>query len=343
MKYVMTLMGLLLFTAPVSAQVRWFEIEMFIFKRDDISQVKEVLDKQSHILKQGPTLDLITEQLQFNAQSHCDALQGKANTQDTELNAQNEMAAVETYESQVIESISTQQLESEFLTEQDDASTFNSENLSTVNVEFADPNCHTINSNVIDVASLPVIIDALPQTHTDYPYLLSPEQLQLSQQLKKLRNVTPISHIGWRFPEWSIRRAPTLRLFGGDNLANQFNIINGAITPKLLHQDEVTDEQQLNAIFNQLIGDTENGSTVMAPLQNEVNDIVWELEGRFKVYIRNNYLTIESEFNLTEPDTMLGSLKQYYFNQFKRVISGQIHYFDHPKMGIILQIRRFNH
>ncbi|WP_199611724.1 CsiV family protein [Flocculibacter collagenilyticus] len=49
------------------------------------------------------------------------------------------------------------------------------------------------------------------------------------------------------------------------------------------------------------------------------------------------------EANNTDKETSAPNLKTYYFKQNKRVISGEIHYFDHPHMGMIMQIRKYKH
>ena len=110
----------------------------------------------------------------------------------------------------------------------------------------------------------------------------------------------------------------------------------------------------------------------------ETPPALWEIEGLFKVYL-NRFLFIETQFNrqqegtrmiidpkapvsltnatadqavataLPEGDTALASLPKievpwlqtYPFEQHRRVRSKEIHYFDHPKMGIVVQIRRF--
>ena len=100
---------------------------------------------------------------------------------------------------------------------------------------------------------------------------------------------------------------------------------------------------------------------------------VREIDGLFRIYIDNfNYLHIVADFNVrkeiedqtqasetglasltastnsvlpntdnlqTEPSTNT-RLVNYRFNQTRRVISKQLHYFDHPYMGMIVQIRR---
>lgn len=89
---------------------------------------------------------------------------------------------------------------------------------------------------------------------------------------------------------------------------------------------------------------------------------VWQLDGLFKIYVEH-YLYIESDFtirkvgphpselarqpNLTEHSSIAGLthaktfLYPYQFNQKRRIRSTEIHYFDHPEMGIVLQVRRF--
>ena len=96
----------------------------------------------------------------------------------------------------------------------------------------------------------------------------------------------------------------------------------------------------------------------------------WFLDGFLKVHL-DHYLYITADFNIvdqtpspltipvtsqvTSQVTSLApnhvkenisddqqSLKVINFSQDKRVISGEVHYFDHPYMGIIVQIRRFD-
>gem|GEM_PF-3822464 len=102
---------------------------------------------------------------------------------------------------------------------------------------------------------------------------------------------------------------------------------------------------------------------------------VWELDGVFKVYLqyigRVPYLHVDSRINFRQPMLMneqqfpepLQSLlrenlsnenstlqtaptpqyflKPYHFQQLRRVVSRQIHYFDHPMFGMVVQIRRY--
>ncbi|WP_157964611.1 CsiV family protein [Algibacillus agarilyticus] len=115
-------------------------------------------------------------------------------------------------------------------------------------------------------------------------------------------------------------------------------------------------------------------------LSDSMPEQVWEFDGLFKIYLRH-YLYIETEFNVRKvgkhplqlalqeevnqhheknnqlnlpievgynedvnarkaalPDSYLYA---YPFKQNRRIRSGEIHYFDHPLMGIMMQVRKY--
>lgn len=75
----------------------------------------------------------------------------------------------------------------------------------------------------------------------------------------------------------------------------------------------------------------------------------WFLDGFLKVHL-DHYLYITADFNiLSQPsgenttDAVNESKpKLINFSQSKRAITGEVHYFDHPYVGMIVQIRRFD-
>ena len=86
---------------------------------------------------------------------------------------------------------------------------------------------------------------------------------------------------------------------------------------------------------------------LVMPVAPEVD---WTIDGLFNVHL-NHYLYITAEFNvansslaahetalLSDPEHQIKAVK---FSQNRRVISKEIHYFDHPYMGMIVQIRRY--
>jgi hypothetical protein len=61
----------------------------------------------------------------------------------------------------------------------------------------------------------------------------------------------------------------------------------------------------------------------------------------FKVHL-DHYLYINSEFSIIDIAQGTEAENTVSFKQNRRVISGEIHYFDHPNIGMIVQIRRFD-
>ncbi|MFY8275104.1 CsiV family protein [Pseudoalteromonas sp. SSDWG2] len=163
---------------------------------------------------------------------------------------------------------------------------------------------------------LPTVLRLPEFEHTDAPYLLATSQLQFSDKIAELKRQGrhTILHTGWRFPGQSKRKAPRYRLFAGDAVVIKPQNVNtplaGALPlPSTAHADAAV------------------------PL--------WQLDGFLKVHL-NHYLYITSNLLVRESvdtDTDVSA----EFSQFRRVISGEIHYFDHPHIGMLVQIRRFNH
>jgi len=105
-----------------------------------------------------------------------------------------------------------------------------------------------------------------------------------------------------------------------------------------------SDSQYISSPLN-----IEGESNIIAPLYPPQN---WSIDGFLKVEVQR-YLHITADFNvvnmsIAEQATQQLSnsepipLKSIRFQQNKRVKSNEIHYFDHPYMGMIIQIRRHN-
>ncbi len=121
-----------------------------------------------------------------------------------------------------------------------------------------------------------------------------------------------------------------------------------------------------------------NSNTLISPKQINLPKQAWQLDGYIQIHL-NHYLFINSEFNYRQPASKLVNaddfllngkfkladnvqleqsseadqslteqvevnyLQNYYFKQNRRVYSGDIHYLDHPKFGILIQIRKYRH
>ncbi|MCC2604178.1 CsiV family protein [Planctobacterium marinum] len=126
----------------------------------------------------------------------------------------------------------------------------------------------------------------------------------------------------------------------------------------------------------QNIEESESPAALLALQQSKLNDEtlpVWTVDGRLKVFIeyigRTPYLHIDSDLNFRKPVVIDWSsfkhpveqglepssttannqlplqpnfLQAFHFDQLRRMISTEIHYFDHPMFGMVVQIRRYN-
>lgn len=165
-----------------------------------------------------------------------------------------------------------------------------------------------------------------------------------------------------------------------DKLFQQFALLNESeVTTKALTEDKASkndftkaivhttliDEAEVKHIVAQLSADitkpvkplfdqVAEGTTPEKPVTIEAPLQPWSLDGLFKVHL-DHYLYLNSEFNIIEPLANIANTKNtkqanksqteqqvISFKQDRRVVTGEIHYFDHPHMGMVVQIRRFD-
>lgn len=214
------------------------------------------------------------------------------------------------------------------------------------------------------VSNVPVYLQKRALRKTERPHLLDDQQLALGDFAKKLfaqRDIKALSHIAWRQPVvFGEENADYFRVFAGNKLvlpkppAPTFDELKQKYDPEL---SSVID-QNSETFFAELKQQLDQAQPVNWTRQADsgiVNDTdasvlngEWELDGKVKVYLnyvnRVPYLHIESEFQFH--DIQLDSfgeahIKQYPFKQRRRIISKQIHYFDHPKMGFVIRLQRY--
>ncbi|MCW8832437.1 MAG: peptidoglycan binding protein CsiV [Colwellia sp.] len=119
---------------------------------------------------------------------------------------------------------------------------------------------------------------------------------------------------------------------------------------------EETIEQVSKQTLDDMLAINENTRTVSKQLLDIIPPPIkplqpWFLDGFFKVHL-DHYLYITADFNLLnnadtqsksrQSDTEQAAMKLINFSQNRRVITGEVHYFDHPYMGMVVQIRRFD-
>ncbi len=194
-------------------------------------------------------------------------------------------------------------------------------------------------------AQLPLTPSGQEQ-HQPQPYLAPESTLQLKDlayQLKHRGNHQLLLHTAWRQPLAGKRAARAYRWFAGSNFGQQFDYYGrtkaGAIQPATDSKGQLL--QQVTALEQAL---AQNPATPLAELQpasNQQNDSpVWQLDGVVKVY-SERMLFAETDFNLRRLSVDGSTLNTYHSNDQTRLLIGEVHYLDHPHLGLVLQIRRF--
>jgi len=222
-----------------------------------------------------------------------------------------------------------------------------------------------------------VIGSAEFDTGSNHFLRLDSSQLQLTAQREKLERharFEPLLHMAWRMPTVSGRIAKPLHIFAGKNLAPREpaiaqQVVEQSVTTTLLSEDPSYEVFDAPTSVNQIVDNT----------QQEINkEDKWEIDGNFKVYL-DHYLFIDTQLIIRQAVTetvqrveqtaveliddengvqiakqiensdIVNTLpeieqriviKEALFDQNRRLRSGEIHYLDHPLMGIIVQIRK---
>lgn len=158
--------------------------------------------------------------------------------------------------------------------------------------------------------------------------------------LSKEKGNTSLLHMTWQQSMLPRHRAKAVRLFSGEDYSERFKL-NGQSVSNKATESAVPQFDFLGTSFTRA-----------------EDEPVWKLDGSLNIYL-DHYLYIETALNLRQvgtktlevmrdssqlqhDETTLSSPFLYAFpmKQNRRVRSDEIHYFDHPKMGMIMQIRK---
>ena len=329
-----------------SQEQRWFEVELIVFSQTPTEALREHFADSTTPIKPGRAFDLISPLYQPDISSLLSALPLCQQRSTPELTER--FIPVWMSELCIIE----QQLPA------------------WAQHNLFEP--RQMLSKVPFPANLPAELTGLGE-HQDKPYLADVAALQLSDIAKKIarqNGKTLLLHTAWRQAPVTERLAIASRWFGGVNYSADYDYWG---QPRVAH-NSAQDEQAFTALNPAPVDLTFNNSdsaadTMLQHIEqllqqlsangalpepdstginaDEVQDSpalstlpadVWQLDGLFKLHL-DHYLFVNTEFNLRIPQA--DKLHSIYVRQSRRVISGEIHYLDHPHLGIVLQIRRY--
>lgn len=189
----------------------------------------------------------------------------------------------------------------------------------------------------------------------------------------------PLMHLSWYQPVFGIEQNYKVRLFGGVNYGKTYAPSGYPYAPEedefvafeadAAANDDATLTERLAELVQlqqqsalHFTARSEDQPVAPPPLlqRPERPEAVWELDGTMHIYLVGNYLHIASDLELREPQQVLWRpaslaaqaeqalqgetsgtfLRSFNLAQLRRVISHETHYFDHPKLGLVVQIRR---
>jgi hypothetical protein len=181
------------------------------------------------------------------------------------------------------------------------------------------------------------------------PLLLAQSQGKFNDLIRAISRepyVKSLVHLTWQQNMQSRRLAKPVRIFGGKDFSKIFEY--HGLSVKKANQTEAMLGTEYSAL----------GDVYAAPKINPV----WELDGSINIYL-SHYLYIENNLALRKPTQKMLESSPLTFNEYsaleiegkkqlapylesipliqnRRVRSGEIHYFDHPQLGIVMQIRK---
>ncbi len=206
--------------------------------------------------------------------------------------------------------------------------------------------------------------------------LLALSQSQFKTLIKKINAKSSnqnLLHMTWQQAMLPKRKAKALHIFAGNNLSHKFQPNGFPVVPEVTNS-----ELELNSLADENIDiytgnlNTADDTTPSLSVLKPQNTPLWQLDGKLNIYL-NHYLYIEADLRLREPGiiephplptdnlqmddgNILGSpndeltpehvaeVQHFLFSipliQNRRVRSNEVHYFDHPKMGMFIQIRK---
>jgi hypothetical protein len=168
--------------------------------------------------------------------------------------------------------------------------------------------------------------------------LLDNSQLQLSQQREKLIKhaaFQPLLHLAWRMPVKSENSAKAIHLVAGENYGKEMN-------------SEYADKWTIDGNFKIYLDHYLFIDSQLLIRQQTTQEIIPAIipsqDQDFEIFSTEDEVQIIEQKAITEPAELQQKtvIADILFDQNRRLRSGEIHYFDHPLMGMLVQIRKIN-
>ncbi len=172
----------------------------------------------------------------------------------------------------------------------------------------------------------------LSESETKSNELMSAGERSVEQSLYQQAKQQQLNDLFNEFTELSL--SDTLINDGSEEVDQENKVTNQQAITELVAQLSTDMNKQVLSLIDEK-NHQEQSIDIAAPIQP------WSIDGFFKVHL-DHYLYINSELTIIDVAKDTEAKNKITFKQNRRVISGEIHYFDHPYIGMIVQIRRFD-
>lgn len=353
----------LCFGAAVSAQAQtsfsqansdpWFEIELIAFERGSLSTTLEKFDQQVTAIPVHRSLDLLKPLYQPDIRALQSTLPSCQDSHDSLLAAADRLAGIEPQpwfdEVQLAEQ-QLQQYVGVFPAEPLLQWPLNCKLNPPLKTAIQGPQLYPQDQdNQVDGPSLlPVVPQPVaPVAHQPTPYLLDETAFQLKDlawQLGHKAGHKLLLHTAWRQSLGVKRQSTSLRFFAGQRFSPKFDYQGNLKTDQNNMETAGPDLQAaIEQTYQQLQRSQQLSRDEQAQTVHGLPQQVWQLDGIIQPY-NERMLFADTEFNLRQLATDANNLERlnsFYVKDSVRLLLGEIHYLDHPRFGLILQIRRF--
>ncbi|CAH0533790.1 hypothetical protein VST7929_01665 [Vibrio stylophorae] len=206
----------------------------------------------------------------------------------------------------------------------------------------------TINESWPD--KLPAIDYTDTKVYADFTGVrkLPSSSYRLKRQYEALQNhagFTPLFHAAWRQGDWSSRRAPVFHIQAGQNFASQFNPDGTPIEPgQVVSTTPLYELEGTLQVYVQHYLFTKVNLDLRKPGQREVvigADIEQPVEA-VEDGTESDAVVVGQLQQIEKQVEVESFLKTFRMQQLRKMGSGEIHYLDHPLMGMLIYVRKLD-
>jgi hypothetical protein len=345
-------------TAPAKAQSiesSWFEIELLAFSRDELQTLLEKFPQQVTPIPVAGAVDLLSPLYQPDLTALATALPGcqpspaKPDTApELQLDVQTATAPLFIADDAYLADFSFRQQQTRLTL----SATFELPQLCPLTASAragADkqPDYQLMQPPLLATPQAAPLTPAGSDVHQNSIYLAPETALALNDlayQLKHRAGHQLLLHTVWRQQLGTKRQSVPSRWFGGRNFAQSFDYFGRAKAsqPDMTQSPEQRLTTQIQLLEQQLQRQPKQPLLNDPLLQQQAiaAGAVWQLDGLVRLY-SERMLFAETEFNLRKLSADGSQLQSFHSKEQTRLLIGNLHYLDHPHLGLILQIRRF--